>query len=117
MVEKPGPEKAPSNLAICARYVFSPVLFEHLANTAPGLDGEVQLTDGIRSMIAAGLPVYAVPLATDELRLDVGNFDSYAQAFMYVMLRHPEHGPGLREFARRLLADLAEKESGGGAPK
>ena len=70
------------------------------------------LTDAIRSMIRQGLPVYAVPLAADELRLDVGNFESYAQAFMHVMLGHPEYGPRLRVFAEGLLKQLSEKESG-----
>lgn len=103
IVEKPGPDKAPSDMAVCARYVFSPRIFEHLAVTQPGHGGEVQLTDAIRGMIAAGLPVQAVPLAADEYRLDVGTFESYAKAFIHVMLTHPELGPGLREYVGGLL--------------
>lgn len=103
IVEKPGPEKAPSDLAVCARYILSPAVFEHLATTTPGHGGEVQLTDALRSMIAAGLPAYAVPLAPDEDRLDVGNFESYAKAFIRVMLGHPELGPILREYVAGLL--------------
>jgi UTP--glucose-1-phosphate uridylyltransferase len=106
LVEKPGPDKAPSNLAVCARYVFSPAVFDYLRQTAPGHGGEVQLTDAIRGMVTAGLPVYAVPLAQGEARLDVGDFPSYARAFMEVMLKHPEYGPGLREFAHKFLGTL-----------
>lgn len=105
IVEKPGPDKAPSDMAVCARYVFSPLVFQHLAVTKPGHGGEVQLTDAIRSMIAAGLPVQAVPLTPDEHRLDVGSFESYARAFIHVMLTHPELGPGLREYVGGLLED------------
>lgn len=113
IVEKPGPEEAPSNLAVCARYVFAPALFEFLRTTAPGHGGEVQLTDAIRAMIAAGLPVYAVPLAADESRLDVGDFPSYARAFMQVMLAHPQFGKGLRDFARQLVEELEAAEGTG----
>jgi UTP--glucose-1-phosphate uridylyltransferase len=103
IVEKPGPDKAPSNLAVCARYVFSPVVFEYLDRTAPGFGGEVQLTDAIRAMIRDGLPVYAVPLLPGEDRLDVGNFESYAKAFIRLMLSHEELGPGLRKFTSELI--------------
>ena len=107
IVEKPGPENAPSNLAVCARYIFSPVLFDYLDATAPGHGGEVQLTDAIRAMIADGLTVCAVPLAGSERRLDVGDFSSYARAFMSVMLNHPEYGSALREWTAGLLDELA----------
>lgn len=113
IVEKPGPDRAPSNLAVCARYVFSPTIFEFLRTTEPGHGGEVQLTDAIRAMVAAGLPVFAVPLAPDEARLDVGDFPSYTRAFMQVMLAHPDHGKDLREFARQLLADLDARDGAG----
>jgi UTP--glucose-1-phosphate uridylyltransferase len=107
IVEKPGPERAPSNLAVCARYVFGPAIFEHLAATAPGHGGELQLTDAIRSLIAAGQPVYAVPLVAGEVRLDVGDFGSYSRAFMRTMLTHPDLGPSLQQYARGLLEELA----------
>ncbi len=54
IVEKPGPQRAPSNLAVCARYVFSPAIFSHLQQTAAGHGGEIQLTDAIRALIADG---------------------------------------------------------------
>lgn len=109
IIEKPGPARAPSNLAVCARYAFAPVLFDYLARIAPGHGGEVQLTDAIRAMIADGLPVYAVPLAPDERRLDVGNFLTYAQGFFRMMLSHPEFGAPLQEYAAELLDELSDR--------
>ena len=35
MVEKPAPEKAPSNLAIIGRYLLPPEIFEILEETRP----------------------------------------------------------------------------------
>jgi len=109
IVEKPGPDRAPSNLAVCARYVFSPAVFDHIRRTPPGLGGEVQLTDAIGGMIQAGLPVYAVALTAHEERLDVGNQEAYAQAFLRVALSDPQMGAGLRRYVAGLLVREDEK--------
>ena len=47
VVEKPPPEKAPSNLAIVGRYILPPEIFDCLERTRPGAKGEIQLTDGL----------------------------------------------------------------------
>ncbi len=111
IVEKPGPEAAPSHLAVTARYTFSPAIFEYLAALDPGRGGEIQLTDAIRDMIADGRRVLAVPLSSDEHRLDVGNFESYGRAFFRTMMTHPRYGEALRAYAASLLSYL-ENESG-----
>ncbi|MDX3906784.1 MAG: UTP--glucose-1-phosphate uridylyltransferase GalU [Pigmentiphaga sp.] len=51
MVEKPHPDKAPSTLAVVGRYVLSGDIFDHLRDLGKGAGGEIQLTDGITSMI------------------------------------------------------------------
>ena len=109
IVEKPGPENAPSRLAVAARYIFSPRIFELLEETGLGHGKEVQLTDAIRALIAEGGRVLAVQLRPGELRLDVGNFDSYGRSFMRSMLIHPEHGPKLRRYASALLEHLSDE--------
>ena len=109
IVEKPGPEKAPSRMAVAARYIFSPRIFELLEETGPGHGKEIQLTDAIRAMIAEGGRVLAVQLRTGEMRLDVGNFDSYGRSFMRSMLTHNEYGPKLRCYASELLAHLDDE--------
>ena len=43
MVEKPSPDKAPSNLAIIGRYILTPDIFDILETTSPGKNGEVQI--------------------------------------------------------------------------
>ena len=50
LIEKPGPEKAPSLLGIQGRYVFTPDLFNHLRLTKDGTDGQIQLTDAMNSL-------------------------------------------------------------------
>lgn len=51
IVEKPAPENAPSTQAVVGRYVLEPEIFEHLRRTQAGVGGEIQLTDGISSLL------------------------------------------------------------------
>lgn len=51
IVEKPNPEQAPSRNAVVGRYVLEPEIFEHLRHVGRGAGGEIQLTDGIASML------------------------------------------------------------------
>jgi len=51
MVEKPRPEEAPSNLTIVGRYILPPEIFDCLERTPPGAKGEIQLTDGLISLL------------------------------------------------------------------
>jgi UTP--glucose-1-phosphate uridylyltransferase len=106
VVEKPGPAQAPSNWAIAARYVLPPAIFAFLEAQRARLPAgaELQLTDAIQALIEAGFPVYGVPLAPDEFRLDVGDFASYGRSFARMMAMHPRWGPGFLEYLRELLA-------------
>ncbi len=51
IVEKPAPEVAPSTQAVVGRYVLEPEIFDHLRRTQAGVGGEIQLTDGIASLL------------------------------------------------------------------
>jgi UTP--glucose-1-phosphate uridylyltransferase len=103
VIEKPGVAEAPSNLAVAARYVFRPAIFQLLAETPPGKGGEIQLTDAIRLLIKKGGRVLGMRLAGTERRFDIGNFESYFQAFCEFALADPRYGPGLRDFLQRLI--------------
>jgi UTP--glucose-1-phosphate uridylyltransferase len=103
LVEKPAPEEAPGTLAIAARYVLSPAIFETLAQTRRGRGGEIQLTDAIRAAMDGGAKAYGVRLRAGERRYDIGNFPAYFEAFVEFALADSRFGPELR---RRLLALL-----------
>ncbi len=100
LVEKPSIETAPSNLAIAARYVFSPEIYPALERTQPGKGGEIQLTDAIRLLLEEGKTVLGLCLQEGERRYDIGNFESYFQAFIEFALAEYPH-----------LASLAAKGS------
>ncbi|MFP4322027.1 MAG: UTP--glucose-1-phosphate uridylyltransferase [Anaerolineales bacterium] len=105
LVEKPDPADAPSDLAVAARYIFTPDIFDALERTAPGKGGEIQLTDAIRALLAEGHTVYGVRLRPDEQRYDIGNFDAYFRAFVEFALADDKHGPALQRFLADLLAE------------
>src|SRR5262245_54685140 len=105
LVEKPSREAAPSTLAIAARYVFSPDIYPALERTTPGKGGEIQLTDAIRLLLEEGKKVLGVRLAAGETRYDIGNFESYFEAFVEFALADPQLGPGLRGFLARYLSN------------
>ena len=108
LVEKPAVGEAPSNLAVAARYVFSPRIFDCLEQTKPGKGGEIQLTDAIRMLIQQGRKVLGVRLAPGQTRFDIGNFESYFQTFVAFALADPQYGDALREYVGRLLARPSE---------
>jgi UTP--glucose-1-phosphate uridylyltransferase len=103
LVEKPSVDEAPSNLAVAARYVFSPVIFDKLKETRPGKGDEIQLTDAIQLVLSSGGKGLGVRLRPDERRFDIGNFGSYFRAFVEFALADPQYGDGLREHVQALL--------------
>lgn len=79
-VEKPKPDNAPSNLAVVGRYVFTPQIFDYLANTQPSVGGEIQLTDAIDALIGTQGVEVASMVGNS---FDAGDMTSYMQAFCY----------------------------------
>lgn len=106
IVEKPRAGTAPSLLAVAARYVFNPDIFEALRQTSVDSRGELQLTDAIRLLIQWGRPVYAWRLRPGERRYDIGNFESYFRAFVDFALADERYGYTLRKYLKDRAYDL-----------
>ncbi len=98
-VEKPG-AGAPSRLGLVGRYLFTAEIFEHLERLAPGLGGEIQLTDAVGTLGEAGR---CLGWVADADLLDVGTPAGYAEAVTRLALWHPEVGPGYREYLEGLF--------------
>jgi UTP--glucose-1-phosphate uridylyltransferase len=103
VIEKPTVAEAPSTLAVAARYVFSPAIFDYLEQTTPGKGGEIQLTDAMRLMLKDGRKGYGLRLSQSEARYDIGNFESYFSAFLEFALSDPKYGPALKAHLKNLL--------------
>ncbi len=99
LVEKPSPDKAPSNLAIIGRYILTPGIFNALEETRPGKGGEVQLTDGIR-LLMEDQPIYAYEV--EGIRHDCGDKLGFLKATVEFALKNKELGPEFRQYLQKL---------------
>jgi UTP--glucose-1-phosphate uridylyltransferase len=95
VVEKPDPAEAPSTLTIIGRYIIQPEIFASLEDQKPGSGNEIQLTDGLDSLIAAGQKFHG--LRTAARRYDCGDKLGYLEANVALGLRHPTLGAAFRD--------------------
>ena len=99
LVEKPGIEEAPSNLAVMGRYIISPRIFELLEVTKPGAGGEIQLTDALK-VLAQKEAIYG--LAFEGRRYDVGDKLGYLKATVEFALEREDLSAAFRSYLKGL---------------
>lgn len=102
LVEKPRLEEAPSRLGIVGRYVLTPEIFGILQTTAPGKGREIQLTDGLATLMQSQ-PVFAYQFRGQ--RFDTGRPFGMIRASIEIGLRRADIGPELRAYLRTLPLD------------
>jgi UTP--glucose-1-phosphate uridylyltransferase len=103
IVEKPSPERAPSNLAAIGRYVLTPEIFDAIRETPPDSGGEIQLTDAI-ALLAREQAVYAYRF--EGGRYDIGKKIDYLKATVELAAAREDLGPEFRAF----LTDLVQRK-------
>ncbi|MCP5141365.1 MAG: UTP--glucose-1-phosphate uridylyltransferase GalU [Chromatiales bacterium] len=89
MVEKPKVEEAPSNMAIIGRYLLTPDIFDIIRETPPGLNGEIQITDALKTQASRGR---VLALKFSGRRFDCGSVDGFVEATNYFYQRMKERG-------------------------
>ena len=99
MVEKPKAEVAPSRLAVAGRYILTPAVFERIRAGGRGVQGEIQLTDGIAGLLATE-KVLAFSYAGK--RYDCGSKQGFLQASVELALQHAEVGAEFRAYLQQL---------------
>jgi UTP--glucose-1-phosphate uridylyltransferase len=100
IVEKPKPEDAPSDLGVVGRYLLTPAIFEKLETTGRGSGGEIQLTDGIASLMEDE-KVFALPF--EGVRYDCGDKLGYLTANVDFALQRADLAEGLRRHLAGLV--------------
>jgi len=95
--------RPPSDLGIIGRYVLTPAVFAALAQTPPGTGGEIQLTDGLKRLLA-DQPIYAVE--TTGVRYNTGHPLGWLKAQFSFALKHPEYGPVLRKYIKTIWPQI-----------
>ena len=107
LIEKPHPSKAPSNMAIIGRYILTPEIFTHLEHTAADRHGEIQLTNGLRSLLLRR-PVYAYRFR--GTRYDTGNKLGFLRATVEMALKRKDLGVPFRRYLRTLKLGKKKKK-------
>ena len=103
VIEKPLPSQTTSRWALPGRYVFDAEIFNYLRNAKPGKNGEVQLSDAMASLAQRpGL----LGCGFKARRYDAGDKLGFLQANIEIALDHPELGPQLQQYLRRLVQRL-----------
>lgn len=103
LVEKPSVDKAPSNLAVVGRYVFSAGIWDLLARTPVGVGDEIQLTDAI-DMLIKQETVEAFHMTGESF--DCGDKIGYMEAFVEYGLQHEKLGARFRDYLKKLAKTL-----------
>ena len=101
IVEKPKPEKAPSNIASVGRYVFTPEIFDSIKETKPGVNNELQIADSIKILMQFQ-KVYASEFSGK--RYDIGDKLGYVQAIIDFALENKEIGKNVKEYLKKIVS-------------
>ncbi len=102
LVEKPQPEKAPSNLAIIGRYILTPEIFDILENKEVGAGGEIQITDAMARLLKSQ-DIYGYRF--QGTRFDCGNKAGFQMANLAFSFDRADMREKLLPFIRQLIGD------------
>ena len=99
LVEKPEPQRAPSNMAIIGRYILTPEIFPVLEKKQRGAGNEVQLTDAMAQLMEQQ-PLFG--FLFEGTRFDCGDKVGFQMANLALALEQDS-------LRRRLLPFLQEQ--------
>lgn len=104
MIEKPKPSEAPSNLAIIGRYILQPEIWSILEGIGEGSGGEIQLTDGMDSLMQSQ-PFHG--FCFEGRRYDCGDKLGWLEANLAFALARPE----MAEQVEEMIKSYVEKQA------
>jgi len=104
IVEKPDPDKAPSNMATHGAYILTPDIFEALRNQPPGKGEEIWLVDGINQLKTRG-PIYACEIKEGKY-YDCGNVLEFLKTNVDHALRREDIGEEFGNFLKEISKEL-----------
>lgn len=102
MIEKPAPEKAPSNIAVLGRYIITPAIFDILEKTPKGSGGEIQLTDALLTL-SKQEDIYAYDFIGK--RYDVGNKLGFLEATVEFALRRDDLKEDFLKYLKKIVEE------------
>lgn len=102
IVEKPAVDKAPSDLAVCGRYIFTPEFFPYLEKAPLTKNGELILAEAIKAMLEDGKIIYGWEI--EGQWLECGKMEDWLSSNLILSLGHPEYGEKLKDLAKKILS-------------
>jgi len=102
IIEKPAPERAPSNLGVVGRYILTPAIFDKIEQTERGAGGEIQLTDAIAALMD---DEQVLAYEFEGKRYDCGSKLGYLQATVEHGLMHEELKGDFLAYLKNLVLD------------
>jgi UTP--glucose-1-phosphate uridylyltransferase len=99
IIEKPKPDDAPSNIAVCGRYILNSSIFKKLKDVLPDESGEIQLTDAIK-LILDDEEVNACIYKGEKF--DCGSKKGFVEATIAISLRDHEIGEEIKNVIKNI---------------
>ena len=99
-VEKPKPEKAPSDMMIVVKYILVPKFFDYLAKVKPAPNGEIYPNIAIEKYVKDGGRFYGYEIKGEYY--DCGDKLGYMRAVVNFGLKHAEIGKEFRQYLKNL---------------
>ncbi len=106
--EKPGKQKAPSNLASVGGYLLTPEIFPYIEKALPLLNdnNEFYLTTYVlEPMIEDGKSLYGCALSGSKY-YDTGNKLEYMKTIVEFALKHPDLGEDFKKYLSSITSSL-----------
>jgi UTP--glucose-1-phosphate uridylyltransferase len=103
IIEKPGKDKAPSDLANVSGFIFTPDIFDYLdrAKAEVGEGAELYYNDALKLMLADKKHVLAAEIKGGKY-YDTGNKLEYMKTVVEFALNHQELSKDFREYLKKL---------------
>lgn len=102
MVEKPEPDKAPSNWAVAGRYILTPEIFQAIEQTPRGKGNEIQITDSLRILMQTE---DIIAMKIEGRRYDIGNKLDYLKTTVDFALKRREFAAPFVEYMRQKVQE------------
>ena len=100
IIEKPSFENAPSDIAVCGRYIFKPSIFKFLNTTNFDKSGEIQLTDAIKALLKEE-DVYARTYEGEKY--DCGSKKGFVHATIALALRDKSISKDVQKIIKEII--------------
>jgi UTP--glucose-1-phosphate uridylyltransferase len=101
IIEKPEPERAPSDLAIVGKSILTPEVFEYLKKAKPSFKGEIILAETLENMLREGKLIYGYEV--EGKWLECGNKIEWLKSNIYLGLKNPQIGEEIKKFIKEII--------------